>query len=180
MSARLQEALEFAVRAHAGQDRDGEVAPPYACHPIEVMLNLRYIGGIADEDLLIVALLHDTLEETSTRCSDIENGFGPRVSALVQELTRQEPDAAEIAGMSRDEVWKLRAGMLLAEIEKMSPDAQVVKLADRLSNVREARIAKSASKFERYVGQTEKLLAIIPRKRNSELWDAVKAETRDS
>jgi len=58
----------------------------------------------------------------------------------------------------------------------MSPDAQVVKLADRLSNVREARMAKSPAKFERYLGATQKLLEIIPRKRNPGLWDAIKAE----
>ena len=178
MSARLHAALDFAVRAHAGQDRDGEVAPPYACHPVEVMLNLRYTGGVDDEDLLVVALLHDTLEATSASAAEIEKAFGPRVIALVRELTREEPSHAETAGLKKEEIWKLRADMLLAEIEKMSPEAQVVKLADRLSNVREARIAKSEAKFERYVGQTEKLLAIIPRKRNAALWDAIKLETK--
>ena len=176
MSARLHAALQFAVSAHAGQDRDGEVAPPYACHPIEVMLNLRYTGDVDDEDLLIVGLLHDTLEETPTTPVGIESAFGPRVGALVQELTRHEPTAAEVAGVKKDEIWKLRSGMLLAEIEKMSADAQVVKLADRLSNVREARIAKSAAKFARYLGQTQSLLEVIARKRNPGLWDAVKAE----
>src|SRR5579863_4956851 len=152
MSARLHAALELAVRAHAGQDRDGDVAPPYVCHPVEVMLNLRYTGGVSDEDLLVVALLHDTLEETLISPLEIGSAFGPRVLALVQELTRQEPGAAEIESLSKSEIWKLRSDMLLAEISRMSPDAQVVKLADRLSNVREARIAKSPAKFERYLG----------------------------
>lgn len=177
MSARFHAALEFAVRAHAGQDREGDVAPPYVCHPVEVMLNLRYTGGVADEDLLIVALLHDTLEETPTTPAGVEVAFGPRVGALVRELTRHEPSSVEIEGLKRNEIWKLRSGMLLTEIEKMSPDAQVVKLADRLSNVREARIAKSPEKFERYLGQTQKMLKIIPRERNPGLWDAVMAET---
>jgi (p)ppGpp synthase/HD superfamily hydrolase len=177
MSARLHAALELAVRAHAGQDRDGAVAPPYVCHPVEVMLNLRYTGGVSDEDLLVVGLLHDTLEETPVSPLEIGSAFGPRVLELVQELTRREPTAAEIESLTKAEIWKLRSDMLLAEIAQMSPDAQVVKLADRLSNVREARIAKSPAKFERYLGVTKKLLEIIPRKRNPGLWDAVREET---
>ncbi|MHB8637629.1 MAG: HD domain-containing protein [Fimbriimonadaceae bacterium] len=176
MSARLHAALEFAVRAHAGQDREGHAPPPYVCHPVEVMLSLRYTGGVTDEDLLVVALLHDTLEATPATTSEVSVAFGPRVGALVQELTRAEPADDETAGMKKDEIWRLRAGMLLAEVERMSPDAQAVKLADRLSNVREARIAKSPEKFERYLGQTRRMLDLIPRKRNPGLWDAVAAE----
>ncbi|HLK13945.1 MAG TPA: HD domain-containing protein [Fimbriimonadaceae bacterium] len=176
MSERLHRALEFCVCAHAGQDRDGEVAPPYACHPIEVMLNLRYVGGVSDEDLLIVALLHDTLEETVTQESEVRKAFGTRVGDLVRALTRQEPEPSALVGLSKDEIWKVRSDLLLDEIARMSPDAQVVKLADRLSNVREARLAKSPAKFKRYLGHTEKVLKLIPRKRNPALWEAIRVQ----
>lgn len=176
MPAKLHKALEYAVQAHSGQDRDGAMPPPYACHPVEVMLNLRYIGGIADEDILATALLHDTIEETETTLNDIRDAFGDRVAALVKELTRTEPTSAQVDGLSKDAVWKVRAQMLLDEIAMMSPDAQIVKLGDRLSNVREARLAKSAAKFERYVGQTQRILAIIPRERSPKLWDAIHRE----
>lgn len=176
MSVRLQQALDFAVKAHAGQDRDGDSPPPYACHPVEVMLNLRYTGRVDDEDLLIVALLHDVLEMTPTKPAQIEKLFGVRVRTLVEQLTREEPDASALAGLGKDELWKLRAGMLLAEIERMGPDAQKVKLADRLSNLREARIAKSPAKYRRYEAQSRRILELVPRKRNPGLWDAIKAE----
>jgi (p)ppGpp synthase/HD superfamily hydrolase len=176
MSARLHSGLQFAVKAHAGQDREGEMPPPYVCHPVEVMLNLRYVGGVADEDLMVVALLHDTIEESNVTLKEIQSAFGDRVATLVQELTRYEPTSSETKGLSKPEIWQLRSDFLLKEIGGMSADAQKIKLADRLSNVREAKRSKSPAKLKRYLAQTEKILEIIPRDRNPSLWDAIKAE----
>jgi guanosine-3',5'-bis(diphosphate) 3'-pyrophosphohydrolase len=171
---KVQEAIRWAAKLHGGQERDGDDPLPYITHPIEVLVNLRYVGGITDEDLLVVALLHDTIEECDADPAEIEKRFGKRVASLVQELTRQEPTAKETEGLSREEIWQLRANMLLEEIGRMSPDAQKVKLADRLSNLREAIRTKWASKLVRYLGHTAQILETIPRQVNPPLWDAIR------
>lgn len=172
----LSKAIQFAAEKHDGEYRDGDFGLPYATHPIEVCTSLRYIGGVTDEELLCVAALHDVLEETSVSASEIEKIFGLRIKDLVIELTREEPTADETKGMTKDEVWQLRAGMLLAEISKMSTDAQTVKLADRLANVREAKLTKTGEKLRRYIRQTKKILEIIPKSVNPSLWKAIEAE----
>jgi (p)ppGpp synthase/HD superfamily hydrolase len=175
----LDAAIEFAAKAHKGQVRDGQNPLPYITHPIDVLINLRYVGGVVDPDMLCAAALHDVVEECDVPFEEIEKRFGKRVRELVQELTRREPTAEETAGMDKDQIWELRANMLLAEIEKMSPEAQTVKLADRFSNITEAKRVKWGKKLERYSKQTTKILKIVPRKVNPGLWDAVK-EVNDS
>ncbi|RYG27809.1 bifunctional (p)ppGpp synthetase/guanosine-3',5'-bis(diphosphate) 3'-pyrophosphohydrolase [bacterium] len=174
--AKLDAALRFMVDAHAGQERDGDDPLPYAFHPFEVATNLRVVGGVTDEDLLCAAILHDVLEETEASAEGIETHFGERVRELVEELTREEPDAATREKLDKDALWQLRADLLIEEIGKMSPEAQSVKLADRLSNVRDAKRTKPPKKRDRYVAQTVRILDTVPRKVNPKLWDAIKKE----
>lgn len=172
---RLQQAVFSATQWHLGQYREGPGALPYITHPIEVLTNVRFVGGVTDEDMLCAAALHDVLEQTNADPMGIELEFGKRVRGLVVELTRREPDESEVQGLSKDEIWQLRADMLLAEIEKMSPDAQVVKLGDRLANVLDAKRVKKAEKFARYMRQTRRILEVVPRDRNPALWEAIRA-----
>jgi len=172
----LQSAVEFATRAHFGSWREGDFPLPYVTHPVEVLLNLRYVGLVTDTEMLCAAVLHDTVEGESATFEQIEKQFGPRVCSLVKELTRSEPTGIEVADLTKEEIWKLRSRMLLDEIAKMSSDAKQIKLADRLSNVQDARRTKSARKLRRYLDQTEKILAIVPRETNRALWNAIEAE----
>ncbi|MBS1701646.1 MAG: bifunctional (p)ppGpp synthetase/guanosine-3',5'-bis(diphosphate) 3'-pyrophosphohydrolase [Armatimonadetes bacterium] len=172
----LTKAIRYATEKHADDYREGDHGLPYITHPVEVCTLLRYVGGVVDEDLLCTAALHDVLEETQTEAGEIESLFGLRIKELVVELTRTEPTAAEIEGMSKKDVWQLRANMLLSEIEKMSSDAQSVKLADRLANVRQSKITRTGDKHERYVRQTKRILEIVPKAINPNLWKAIRAE----
>lgn len=172
-NALLQAAIEMATKAHAGTWRDGDDPLPYITHPIEVMLNLRFVGGITDCEMLCAAALHDTVEADALTLDEIGEVFGARVRSLVAELTRNEPDTTTIANMSRDEIWALRSGMLLEEISKMSSDAQQVKLADRLANVRDAIRTKSGKKLKRYLRQSETILQTVPKPRNKALWEEI-------
>jgi (p)ppGpp synthase/HD superfamily hydrolase len=174
----LDHALRFMAEAHAGSERDGDDPLPYAFHPVEVVTNLRVVGGVTDEDLLVAAALHDTLEDTDATSEAIEKQFGTRVRALVEGLTREEPDEAVRARLDKDALWALRAEMLLEEIAAMPPEVQQVKLADRLSNVREAKRTKRGKKRDRYVAQTRKILEIVPKEVNPGLWEAIRAEVR--
>lgn len=172
----LHDAIDLAVRAHRGQDREGDDPLPYVTHPMDVLHNVRYLAGVTDRDMLIAAILHDTVEETSVTLKDIERLFGERAAALVGELTRREPEESETAGWTKEEIWKLRAKMLVDEIALMSAEAQVVKLADRLSNVQEGKRIKKGKKLERYLAQTRRILETVPRSRSPKLWDAIKSE----
>ena len=176
MSPVPDHAIRAAVEWHAGQLRDGDDPLPYVTHPIEVLSLLRHVGCVTDPDALCAAVLHDVLEETSVTPEQIEAVVGPRARDLVVALTREEPDDEETKGMSKEEIWRLRSHLLLEEIAKMPPDAQEIKLADRLSNVRAAKRAKKPDKLARYLRQTQQILDIIPRKVNPGLWDAIKAE----
>jgi (p)ppGpp synthase/HD superfamily hydrolase len=170
----ISQALAWAVARHAGQFRDGEAALPYACHPIEVAAQLRQIGGVTDEAEIAAAFLHDLIEETDTTLEEIKAEFGPEVAGLVDELTRTEPALEKIAGLTEQEIWQLRSDMLCAEISLMSASAQRIKLSDRLSNLQESERVRKRRKRLRYRQQTERILAIIPRKVNPPLWTAIR------
>ena len=101
---------------------------PYVVHPLRVMSNLVTIGGLADADVLCAAALHDVLEDTDTPESVITDRFGEHVLALVRELTKAP-------GLEGDPSKQA----VIASVPSMSPDAQAIKLADVLANVRDVR-----------------------------------------
>lgn len=173
---RLDKAIQLAAKLHAGQEREGDAPLPYVTHPIEVLVYLRYLGGEKDENLLCAAALHDVVEESDAKISDLAKEVGERAAGLVKELTRREPTAEERKGLDKDAVWALRSRMLLDEIRELSPEAQRVKLADRLANLREGKRTKAGPKWDRYAGQTEEILRLVPRERNPGLWDAIRQE----
>ena len=170
---KLELAIEFAVSAHSGDYRDGDMPLPYVSHAIEVMSLLRYAGGVVDEDLLVIACLHDVLEETSCSAEALEINFGSRVANGVRALTRYEPTPAERDGLSDEQVWELRSSILLREISQMPQEIQSVKLADRLANIRQAKVTRKPKKLARYKRQTEEILRLIPASVNPTLWQAV-------
>ncbi len=176
--SKLDAAIRFAAERHEGQWRDGEFPLPYITHPVEVLLNLRHVGKVTDEAVLLAAILHDLLEETTTTLAELAELFGDRTAELVRQVTRDEPTEVEVAGLSKDEIYELRTSRFLEEIARMSPDAQMVKLADRLSNLREAKRTRSEGRVERYKVQTKRILKFIPESVNPALWRAVRAELR--
>lgn len=173
---KLELAIEFAVAAHAGDYRDGDTPLPYVSHVIEVMSLLRYVGGVLDEELLVIACLHDVLEETSCTPDLLEEQFGSRVAQGVVALTRYEPTTAERESLTEKQIWELRSSILLAEIAQMPQEIQAVKLADRLANIRQAKVTRKPKKLARYKRQTEEMLRLIPSSVNPTLWQAVFVE----
>ena len=162
--------------AHAEDFRDGVAPLPYITHPIEVMSLLRYVGGVCDEELLSIACLHDVLEESDITSEAIEKQFGPRVAKGVESLTRYEPTDAEREGLNEEQVWHLRSSILLREISEMTEEIQAIKLADRLANVRQAKVTRKPKKLARYKRQTEEILRLIPKSVNPALWQSISDE----
>jgi myo-inositol-1(or 4)-monophosphatase len=172
----LAKALRFAAEKHDGEFREGRFGLPYSTHPFEVCTLLRYTGLVTDVELLSAAALHDILEETDVCSEEIEQEFSSRISNLVKKLTRTEPSIHQKVGLSKSDLWLLRSNLLLDDIKGMSKDAQIVKLADRLANLRQAKVTRKDEKLQRYKRQTQEILEIIPKKVNPGLWKAIAGE----
>jgi guanosine-3',5'-bis(diphosphate) 3'-pyrophosphohydrolase len=90
----LLDAVAFAARAHRHQLRkDG--ATPYVSHPFRVCLILQHVFGVTDHRVLTAAVLHDTIEDTTTDADDVVEQSGPDVRRWVAALTKDKrlPDA---------------------------------------------------------------------------------------
>jgi guanosine-3',5'-bis(diphosphate) 3'-pyrophosphohydrolase len=85
----LLDAVAFAARAHRHQVRKDGLTP-YASHPFRVCLVLRHVFGIEDVKVLTAAVLHDTVEDTTTDCDDLIEQFGPDVARWVAALTKDK------------------------------------------------------------------------------------------
>jgi guanosine-3',5'-bis(diphosphate) 3'-pyrophosphohydrolase len=149
----LLDAASFAARAHDGQTRkDGET--PYAVHPFRVCLVVREVFGFDDPRMLIAALLHDTIEDTTTDFDEIAERYGSEIAAWVGYLTKDKrlPDAER----ERD---------YLAKIKSAPWQVQVCKLADIFDNLMDIpqlspdRRAKPLQRAEQYVAELRDLAA---------------------
>ena len=125
-SAELLRALTFAAQRHSGQRRKGGDDIPYINHPIDVATILASGAGVDNRDVLVAAILHDTVEDTPTTPAEIEDLFGPTVAGLVAEMT----DDKSLPKMRRKELQ-------IEHAAELSDDAKLLKLADKISNVRE-------------------------------------------
>lgn len=124
---RIQEAFEFAERAHHGQIRkSGE---PYILHPLAVAEILVDMG--MDPTSIIAALLHDVVEDTTVSLEAVEQKFGHTCAMLVDGLTKLERIKFKSKEEQQNENYRK---MFVA----MAQDIRVIliKLADRLHNMR--------------------------------------------
>ena len=125
----IEKAIEFATKAHSGQKRK-LTGTPYILHPLEVASILANMS--ASQDLIIAAMLHDTIEDCGIKREEIESQFGPRVTELVLSETEEK-----IPGRAKSETWEERKLQSL-EILRNTCDEEVklLWLADKLSNFR--------------------------------------------
>lgn len=121
MLTKLEKAIIFATNKHQGQKRKAKLIP-YIVHPLEVMDILRKNG--ADEDTMIVGVLHDTVEDTNTTSKEIENEFGKEISYLV------EYESEHKGGPYRE-----RKQEHMDRLKIAPKKAKMVNCADKLSNL---------------------------------------------
>jgi len=122
----ILKALEFAAVKHRDQRRKDKRASPYINHPIELANVLWHEGGVADPVVIAAALLHDTVEDTETSWQELRGGFGDEVADVVLEVT--------------DVKWlkkTLRKRLQVAKAKYASERARLVKLADKICNLRD-------------------------------------------
>ncbi|XP_014333540.1 guanosine-3',5'-bis(diphosphate) 3'-pyrophosphohydrolase MESH1 isoform X3 [Bos mutus] len=124
--AQLLEAADFAARKHQRQRRKDPEGTPYINHPIGVARILTHEAGITDIVVLQAALLHDTVEDTDTTLDEVELHFGDQVRRLVEEVT----DDKTLPKLERKRLQVEHA-------PQSSPGAKLVKLADKLYNLRD-------------------------------------------
>ena len=125
----LNEAINMAASAHAGQVRKGTKVP-YIVHPMEVMSIVA--GFTEDVEVMAAAVLHDVVEDTSLTLSDIEERFGKKVAKMVaadSENKRRDLPAAD--------TWKVRKKETLDYVrDKATREEKMIIFGDKLSNLR--------------------------------------------
>ena len=146
----LNRAYVFALKAHGAQVRAS--GDPYFSHPVEVAGILAKLG--LDSASIATALLHDTVEDTSVTLDDIKYLFGEEICFLVDGVTKLTK--LELQSVENAQAENFRK-LLLA----MSDDIRVlmVKLADRLHNMRTLHFIKKPEKRRRIASETQEIYA---------------------
>lgn len=144
----FEKALEFALKQHKGQHRKSSNMPYYR-HPISVAENIEEVKQSKNLELLMTAaILHDTVEDCpGVTIKKIANMFGYQVASLVDELTS---DPKQVALLGKTEYLKQK-------MEKMTSYGLVIKLSDRLHNIKD--LASTSVAFR--TSYTKETLAII-------------------
>ena len=146
----LPQACKIAKKAHEGQFRaSGET---YYSHPVEVAIMLAEMK--LDPTTIITAVLHDTVEDTTLTLQDIEKKFGEEIAELVDGVTKLSKIQHESESEHQAENFRK---LLIA----MSRDIRVliVKLADRLHNMRTLSFLKSQEKKNQKALETMEIYA---------------------
>ena len=148
----LSKAYEFGKAAHASQKRSS--GEPYFSHPIAVAQIL--IEQKLDLQTIITALLHDTVEDTEVTFEEIEKNFGENISNLVSGVTK----LTKIENLSTNQKTAENFRKLVVA---MSQDIRVllVKLADRLHNMRTLDYIKNEEKRKRIAKETVDIYAAL-------------------
>ena len=115
-------AIEFASEAHKKQYRKG-TDRPYIVHPMEALQLLTEMQ--ASEELKVAGVLHDTVEDTDMTLEDIEEHFGTVVAGYIAFVTED-----------KSKTWVERKGSAIEKTKEASLDLKMLKLADKLSNLR--------------------------------------------
>ena len=152
--ALLNRAYVYAMRMHGSQTRAS--GDPYFAHPIEVA------GILTDYRLdtatIVTALLHDIIEDTESQRVDIDRLFGAEIGELVEGVTK-------LSRLEASADHKRQAENLRKFILAVSKDVRVllVKLADRLHNMRTLHFISNAAKRERIARETLDIYAPLAR-----------------
>jgi guanosine-3',5'-bis(diphosphate) 3'-pyrophosphohydrolase len=117
-------AIRFAARKHQFQTRKDAEATPYLAHPLKVAYQLFTIGKVRDVEILISAILHDTLEDTETTLEELIQLFSLRIASIVSDVT----DNKSLAKQERKQLQILKAPL-------KSAGAAQITLADKFCNL---------------------------------------------
>ena len=165
----LNRAYVFSLKAHGAQKRAS--GDPYFSHPVEVAGILTDIH--LDTDSIVTALLHDTVEDTVATLPEIENRFGANVARLVDGVTKLSQFELQSNSPDSKQAENFRKLMLAT-----SEDIRVllVKLADRLHNMRTLSHIQDPAKRQRIARETMDIYAPLAERIG---WHQMKDELED-
>ncbi|MFM2423891.1 MAG: hypothetical protein RLZZ70_278 [Candidatus Parcubacteria bacterium] len=127
-SYRIEQAIRAAAVLHHDQQRKGSMPFPYTTHLTAVAFSL--LDYTNSEDVIIAALLHDTIEDTDYTITELEEDFGARVRELVETLTEVTHDG------DRKLSWIDKKKRYAAQLKKGPRDAVMIAAADKAHNFR--------------------------------------------
>lgn len=122
----LLRTILFAAQKHRTQRRKDIQASAYINHPIQVAELLWRLGGIRNPDVIQAAVLHDTLEDTDASMEELTREFGQVIAGIVLEVTDDKSKPKPI-----------RKQLQVEHAPFLSTEAKLVKLADKLCNIRD-------------------------------------------
>lgn len=147
----FNKALVFAANAHGCQKIDGSEIP-YIVHPVMVAWEvISMIDHFPEEDpklLIQAALLHDVLEDTNTTRGELREEFGEQLEEIVFLLSKRVID----------EDYEIADDGYLNRLSKSPKAAQIIKMADRISNLRPPPVDWSKEKIRDYLKEAQKIL----------------------
>jgi len=140
----ITEALDTIKKYHAGVKRkSGE---PFFTHPIAVALILLSYCKEKDQDAVVAALLHDSVEDTNLSLVQIKMMFGEQVAFIVNKVTNLEDKLRRVSSEEHENIYRL--------IDYEDKRAAYVKLADRLHNMRTIKGHSSLAKQQHIANET--------------------------
>jgi guanosine-3',5'-bis(diphosphate) 3'-pyrophosphohydrolase len=119
----LFRALAFSAEKHTKQRRKDIDKTPYINHPIS-LANILAQRWVIDENVLCAAILHDTIEDTETTVSELQEHFGEKITSIVLEVTDDKSLEKSVRKQKQVE-----------HAASISHEAKLVKLADKISNI---------------------------------------------
>ncbi|VBB18657.1 putative guanosine-3' 5'-bis(diphosphate) 3'-pyrophosphohydrolase MESH1 [Yasminevirus sp. GU-2018] len=122
-SKTILKAVKYAAECHRDQRRKDQFKTPYINHPVEVAEFLANLG-VTDVNTLVGCILHDVLEDTDGTEQQISDLFGDVVLRIVLDCSDDK---------SLDKIQRKR--LQISHAEDIRPEAKLVKLADKYSNI---------------------------------------------
>jgi len=149
-------AARFAAERHAAQRRKGRSAEPYVNHLLEVAELLARTADELDINLIVAALLHDSIEDAGVTRAELAERFGEDVAALVAEVTDDKSLLKEA-----------RKALQVQNAPNKSPRAQALSTADKIANIRSiATSPPTGWSFERRVDYVRWARQVVGRYRD--------------
>ncbi len=158
---KVRHALKLSEEAHSNQLRKS--GDPFITHPLEVAKILTSIK--LDADSIVAGLLHDTLEDTNLNIEEINKNFGNEIVELVEGLTKINKYSLKVKNQKFGENYKK---LILATTKDLR--VILVKLADRLHNMRTIKFIKDENKKTRIALETIEVFAPLAQRLGMKEW----------
>lgn len=157
----MRKALDFAKLAHNGQKRDE--GTPYIMHPMRVANILMDEVAVMKPDMICTALLHDVIEDCGITMKELKNNFNESIAQMVKLLTK-DPSVE-----NHNRVY-------VESIMNAGDPVRLLKVCDRLDNLRSLRFSGNKTKIRRYVSETEKKYIPMAEATNNYIYRELKHE----